>query len=242
MANDTPRFGLGRFDQGDQNWDHTDTVELVDEHAIARGPVSERPSSGEYDGELYFAMDDVVLYAWDAGQGAWVDTRDTSTDTTLPAYSSDSNAGASELYRHTGEGVLKYKNDTGSVVSVHRDDASGYFQGYQSSDQSGAHNGIYANFAENTPVADGPFTFDQDSGGSRQSMAGVVELAGTQLNERLRSSCYIRDNSSGRRNSVHADAIVSASAGDSVQLYVLEEFGGQGTDLIRASLNLELLG
>jgi len=70
MGNDTPRFGLGTFEQGDE-WDHTDTVEAVDKRAIERGPIADRPASGEYDDELYLAVDQRILWKWDADTSDW---------------------------------------------------------------------------------------------------------------------------------------------------------------------------
>ncbi|QSX00362.1 glycosyl hydrolase family 28-related protein [Haloterrigena alkaliphila] len=70
MADRTPRLGLGTFEQGDE-WDHTDTVEAVDEHAIVRGPIADRPADGEYDDELYHATDQGITWRWDASSGDW---------------------------------------------------------------------------------------------------------------------------------------------------------------------------
>ncbi|QLG50749.1 glycosyl hydrolase family 28-related protein [Natrinema halophilum] len=70
MADQTPRLGLGTYDQGDE-WDHTDTVEAVDEHAIVRGPIAERPATGEYDDELYHATDQGITWRWDAASEDW---------------------------------------------------------------------------------------------------------------------------------------------------------------------------
>lgn len=71
MADETPRLNLGTYEQGDENWSHTDTVEAVDEHAIARGPIEDRPDQGEYDDELYYAVDQRVLWRWDEGESDW---------------------------------------------------------------------------------------------------------------------------------------------------------------------------
>ena len=71
MAEPTPRFGLDIFEAGDEEWDHTDTVEFVDEYAIDRGELADRPTEGEYDGEFYFAVDEATLYHWDADAGEW---------------------------------------------------------------------------------------------------------------------------------------------------------------------------
>lgn len=71
MADETPRLGLGTFDPGDE-WDHTDTVEAVDEHAILRGPIADRPEEGTYDDELYHATDQHVTWRWDGESEDWV--------------------------------------------------------------------------------------------------------------------------------------------------------------------------
>lgn len=71
MADETPRLGLGTYDPGDE-WDHTDTVEAVDEHAIVHGPIAERPAEGEYDDELFHATDQGITWRWDASSGDWV--------------------------------------------------------------------------------------------------------------------------------------------------------------------------
>ncbi|WP_265110925.1 glycoside hydrolase family 55 protein [Halosolutus halophilus] len=70
MSDQTPRLELGTYEQGDE-WDHTDTVEAVDEHAIVRGPIAERPSEGEYDDELYHATDQAITWRWDASSEDW---------------------------------------------------------------------------------------------------------------------------------------------------------------------------
>ena len=71
MARYTPRLGLGTYERGEE-WDHTDTVEAVDEHAIVRGPIAERPTEGEYDDELYHATDQGITWRWDVSSGDWV--------------------------------------------------------------------------------------------------------------------------------------------------------------------------
>ena len=72
MADNTNRFGLNTYSQGDTNWDHTDTVETIDELAIERGAVADRPDSGDYDDELYLATDQQILYRWDAAATDWI--------------------------------------------------------------------------------------------------------------------------------------------------------------------------
>lgn len=71
MAERTPRLGLHTFEQGEA-WDHTDTVEAVDEHAILHGPIAERPAEGEYDDELFHAIDQRITWRWDASSEDWV--------------------------------------------------------------------------------------------------------------------------------------------------------------------------
>ena len=72
MAENTDRFGLNTYSQGDTNWDHTDTVQTIDELAIERGTVADRPDSGDYDDELYLATDQQILYRWDADAADWI--------------------------------------------------------------------------------------------------------------------------------------------------------------------------
>ncbi|OAQ51196.1 hypothetical protein HTG_17800 [Natrinema mahii] len=71
VADETPRLGLGTYEPGDE-WDHTDTVEAVDRHAIVRGPIADRPETGEYDDELYHATDQGLTWRWDGGDEDWV--------------------------------------------------------------------------------------------------------------------------------------------------------------------------
>jgi len=61
MVDNTPRLGLNDYEPGDQNWDHSDLVNAVDERAVERGPVADRPSTGDYDDELYYATDQNIL-------------------------------------------------------------------------------------------------------------------------------------------------------------------------------------
>lgn len=71
MADETPRFGLNTYEKGDSNWTHTDVVEFVDEHAIDSGPIAERPDTGAYDDAFYFAVDQALLWRWDADESDW---------------------------------------------------------------------------------------------------------------------------------------------------------------------------
>lgn len=72
MATNSPRLDMSRFDDG-ESWDHTDLVNLVDEYAIERDVVANRPASGDYADELFYATDEGVLYRWDDGSSTWVD-------------------------------------------------------------------------------------------------------------------------------------------------------------------------
>ena len=72
MADNTNRFGLNTYSQGDTNWDHTDAVQTIDELAIERDTIANRPDSGDYDDELYLATDQQILYRWDADATDWI--------------------------------------------------------------------------------------------------------------------------------------------------------------------------
>jgi len=71
MVSETPRLGLNTYEQGDENWSHTDAVEAVDEHAIKRGAISDRPDEGEYDDELFAAIDQRIIWRWDESESDW---------------------------------------------------------------------------------------------------------------------------------------------------------------------------
>ena len=79
----TDRFGLNGYDE-DERWKevgttafngdpdgHNDTVALFDELGIDRGSVSERPASGEYDDEMFYAVDQNTLWRWDETATDW---------------------------------------------------------------------------------------------------------------------------------------------------------------------------
>jgi hypothetical protein len=71
MADTTDRFSLNTYAQGDDAWDHTDTVQQLDELGVDSGTVSERPASGTYDNELFYATDHLTLYQWDQSNTEW---------------------------------------------------------------------------------------------------------------------------------------------------------------------------
>lgn len=57
MVEKTPQLNLDNYEPGDENWDHSDTVEALDETAVVHAPIAERPAAGEYDDELFHATD-----------------------------------------------------------------------------------------------------------------------------------------------------------------------------------------
>lgn len=71
MAKETPRLGLNTYNQGDTDWDHTDAVEAIDERAIVHGDIADRPAEGDYDDELYHAIDQGITWRWDADAADW---------------------------------------------------------------------------------------------------------------------------------------------------------------------------
>lgn len=79
MVTPTSRFELDTFDPG-ESWDHTDTVQFVDEKAVERDVVDNRPESGTYDGELFLATDEGILYQWDETNTQWTVILEAGTD------------------------------------------------------------------------------------------------------------------------------------------------------------------
>lgn len=71
MPTPTPRLGLDDYDPGETDWDHSDLVQFVEEHAVERDTFANRPASGEYDGEPFLAEDRRILYRWDAASTSW---------------------------------------------------------------------------------------------------------------------------------------------------------------------------
>jgi len=71
VSETTDRFNLDTYNQGDDNWSHTDTVELLDELAVETDTIANRPTSGSYDDELFFATDQRILYRWDNSEEDW---------------------------------------------------------------------------------------------------------------------------------------------------------------------------
>jgi hypothetical protein len=72
MVTQTPRFDLNKYSQGEDNWSHSDTVELLDELAVETDVIANRSTSGNYDDELFYATDQKLLYRWDTDQTDWL--------------------------------------------------------------------------------------------------------------------------------------------------------------------------
>ena len=91
MAEKTPRLNLDTYAQGDGDWSHNDTVEALDELAIDRGPSSSRPTSGDYDHQMFYELDQRILWRWDAESSDWARAKrprvESARSTTRPAES-----------------------------------------------------------------------------------------------------------------------------------------------------------
>jgi hypothetical protein len=69
MASTTDRFGLDTYSSGEE-WDHTDTVQLLDEIGVEKDIKTNRPA-GTYDNELFFATDERILYRYETDDSSW---------------------------------------------------------------------------------------------------------------------------------------------------------------------------
>lgn len=94
MVEQTPRFGLDNYEKGDRPWDHSDLVDLVDEHAIERGAAVDRPAEGDYHDELFYATDKRILWRWDADSADWIAVGGWANNIVYP-----------ELFGAAGDGV-----------------------------------------------------------------------------------------------------------------------------------------
>jgi len=81
VSETTDRFNLDTYNQGDDGWSHTDTVELLDELAVETDTITNRPTSGSYDDELFFATDQRILYRWDSETTDWAIQAGLGTET-----------------------------------------------------------------------------------------------------------------------------------------------------------------
>lgn len=71
MVTQTPRFNLDKYSQGEDNWSHSDTIDFVDEHSIDKGPIADRPATGDYDDQMYYATDQGLFWRWDINISDW---------------------------------------------------------------------------------------------------------------------------------------------------------------------------
>lgn len=128
MPDPTPRFGLDDYDPGeDPPWDHSDTVQLLDELAVERDTAANRPASGEYDDELFLATDQFTLYQWDADAGDWSAVAGLGTSgSPLPFYASTLNGADVE---NAAAGTVPTAQGDGSLSMAEAGDASIYDTG-----------------------------------------------------------------------------------------------------------------
>jgi len=135
MPTPTERFALDTYDPG-ESWDHTDTVQFLDEIAVARDTVANRPTSGTYDGEIFFATDEEIFYQWDATNTQWNEVLNAPTQAEFDSHSTrherggadeiplnnlDLPAGA-QIDEDGGELVIR---DSGGSIVLRRDEGAG---------------------------------------------------------------------------------------------------------------------
>lgn len=125
MPDQTPRFGLNNYAIGETPWDHTDAVQLIDELAVERDTIANRPASGSYDDELFLATDQLTLYQWDESAAAWSAVAGLGTSgSPLPFYASTlngadlENATAGTVPTAQGDGSLSMAEAGGSGTEV----------------------------------------------------------------------------------------------------------------------------
>ena len=71
MPTQTPRLGLNKYSQNEEGWDHSDTVDALDQYAVVVDQETNRPASGEYDNQLFYAYDTKNVFRWVDGVGSW---------------------------------------------------------------------------------------------------------------------------------------------------------------------------
>jgi len=135
MPTPTDRFALDTFDPG-ESWDHTDTVQFLDEIAVARDTVANRPTSGTYDGEIFFATDEEIFYQWDATGTQWNEVLNAPTQSEFDSHSTrHESGGADEIPLNNLDlpagaqidedgGDLVVRDSGGSIV-LRRDETAG---------------------------------------------------------------------------------------------------------------------
>jgi hypothetical protein len=145
----------------------------------------------------------------------------------------------------------------GAFADAGHDHPKSYINGYQSNTLSDVDDGTVANCWETIEVNSGDFTivdnktievneagvysvdytcgFHQTGGNGRAIMRARVRINGTDIFDHTGSSCYIRNTSSGDRNSVSNHSMHSLNAGDTIEVRVIHGRGRIGHDLTQAS-------
>jgi len=95
MPTPTDRFALDTYDPG-ESWDHTDTVQFLDEIAVERDTVANRPTSGTYDGEIFFATDEEIFYQWDGTNTQWNEVLNAPTQAEFDSHSTRHESGGAD--------------------------------------------------------------------------------------------------------------------------------------------------
>jgi hypothetical protein len=117
MSDQSPRLGLNRYAQGDTGWDHTDLVNYVDEHSIERDVKSNRPNTGDYDDQLFYATDEEVLYRWIDASGSWVAVLGAANASIDDSDSPYQTSGESIIYTDTSNGPVEIELATADTVA-----------------------------------------------------------------------------------------------------------------------------
>lgn len=151
-----------------------------------------------------------------------------------------------------------------SMGGNYLDNRSGFFNGYQSTTQTGIDAGVLANVAETVAVNDGPYTvvdantvqvdragiyrinyhcnFHQTSGNNRVVLGGRVRINGADTFDHTGSRCYIRNTGNGDQNHVNNESLHNLASGDTIEIYVNKLHGQSGNDLEEAQVVIEYLG
>jgi hypothetical protein len=145
------------------------------------------------------------------------------------------------------------------------DNRRGIFSSHLTTTQSNAENGLFVNIVENVDIKDGTYTanandevqvntggnysisytvnFHRTGSNDRNVMVSYIEAGATNLTDRARSACYIRNDGYGDECTNQDTTIVGLSSGDTVRVWTEEERGGQtGNDVEHASMEIEYLG
>jgi len=164
MPTPTERFALDTYDPG-ESWDHTDTVQFLDEIAVARDTVANRPTSGTYDGEIFFATDEEIFYQWDETNTQWNEVLNAPTQAEFDSHSTRHESGGADeiplnnldlpagaqIDEDGGDLVIR---DSGGSIVLRRDEGAGTWD-FVSGDLTGiasleAGSIKYTNLSQNT--------------------------------------------------------------------------------------------